>query len=310
MRLSPGSASWRPTWPRPSRWTPSTPPRRRRCCSTGSAATPPTWSSPSPPWPRSRRPPRSPAAGCPTRGRRGRRCSSRCHRSASRWARARGRTRRPPRCSRAACCWRCAHATRRRRRAGSGRPPAWRWRRGSGSPTRSRPCRRCWRSCRGPRGGAGGCSRCSSSRSPAPRRWRSPRPTRPSRAEPPKGTASSAIGRVVVDVLRWAPLLALAFLGAYLLLRSRRERVSRAIPARRDAEVAAALAGLMLLTLWTVAAFGSLGPGAGVPLGGRLRRLGDAARAARRDDPRAGRARPDGVDDRRPGGRGRRRLAR
>jgi hypothetical protein len=80
------------------------------------------------------------------------------------------------------------------------------------------------------------------------------------------GEGIERVGNVVVDVLRWAPLLALAFVGAYLLLRSRRERVARAIPLRRDAEVAAALTGLVLVILWAVAAFGSLGPGAGVPL--------------------------------------------
>jgi hypothetical protein len=71
---------------------------------------------------------------------------------------------------------------------------------------------------------------------------------------------------VLVDVLRWAPVLALAFVAAYLLLRSRHERISQAIPTRRDAEVAAALAGVMILVLWAVAAFGPVGPGAGVPL--------------------------------------------
>ncbi|MEA2124011.1 MAG: hypothetical protein QOI80_793 [Solirubrobacteraceae bacterium] len=80
------------------------------------------------------------------------------------------------------------------------------------------------------------------------------------------GDGAVRVGRVLVDTLRWAPLLLLAFGGAYLLLRSRREKVSRAIPTRRDAEVAAALAGVMILALWGVAAFGTVGPGAGVPL--------------------------------------------
>jgi hypothetical protein len=71
---------------------------------------------------------------------------------------------------------------------------------------------------------------------------------------------------VLADVLRWAPVLLLAFAGAYLLLRSRRERLSRAVPALRDAEVAAALVGTMILALWGVAAFGPVGAGAGVPL--------------------------------------------
>jgi hypothetical protein len=80
------------------------------------------------------------------------------------------------------------------------------------------------------------------------------------------GDGVERIARVLGHVLRWAPVLLLAFAGAYLLLRSRREKVSRAIPARRDAEVAAALAGAMLLALWGVAAFGPGGAGAGVPL--------------------------------------------
>ena len=70
---------------------------------------------------------------------------------------------------------------------------------------------------------------------------------------------------VLGDVLLWAPILALAFAGAYLLLRSRHEHVSRAIPARRDAEVAAALVGSLILALWAVAAFGPVGAGAGIP---------------------------------------------
>ena len=44
-----------------------------------------------------------------------------------------------------------------------------------------------------------------------------------------------------VGLLRWAPLLALAFVAAWLLWRSHSAHLSRAIPARRDAEVAAGL---------------------------------------------------------------------
>ena len=44
-----------------------------------------------------------------------------------------------------------------------------------------------------------------------------------------------------VGLLRWAPFLLLAFAGAWLLWRSRRERVATAIPARREAEVSAGL---------------------------------------------------------------------
>jgi hypothetical protein len=56
-------------------------------------------------------------------------------------------------------------------------------------------------------------------------------------------------------LLRWAPVLALAFVGAWLLARSRRERVASAIPARREAE---RVAGLLVATgaaQWLVAAF-------------------------------------------------------
>ena len=82
-------------------------------------------------------------------------------------------------------------------------------------------------------------------------------------------------GASIVDVLRWAPLLALAFVGAYLLLRSRRERVSRAIPARRDAEVAAALTGIDAAGAARRARrSGRSAPGAGVPLAAALRAWG------------------------------------
>jgi hypothetical protein len=43
-------------------------------------------------------------------------------------------------------------------------------------------------------------------------------------------------------LLRWAPVAALAFLGAWLLWRSRRERLGRLVPEQRDAEHAAFLA--------------------------------------------------------------------
>jgi uncharacterized protein YggT (Ycf19 family) len=43
-------------------------------------------------------------------------------------------------------------------------------------------------------------------------------------------------------LLRWAPVLALAFLGVWLLWRSRRERLGRLVPEQRDAEHAAFLA--------------------------------------------------------------------
>jgi hypothetical protein len=44
-----------------------------------------------------------------------------------------------------------------------------------------------------------------------------------------------------VGVLRWAPILALALLGAWLLARSRRTRVARVVVERREAEHVAAL---------------------------------------------------------------------
>ena len=58
-------------------------------------------------------------------------------------------------------------------------------------------------------------------------------------------------------LLRWAPVFALAFLGAWLLWRSRRERLARAVPARRDAEHAAFLALAVCAAQVAVAAFTS-----------------------------------------------------
>ncbi len=56
-------------------------------------------------------------------------------------------------------------------------------------------------------------------------------------------------------VLRWAPVLALAFLALWLLWRSRRDRVADALPERRDVEVAATLAALVCAAQVLVAAF-------------------------------------------------------
>ncbi len=94
-------------------------------------------------------------------------------------------------------------------------------------------------------------------------------------AEQPGGRARpGTFAGLLVDrgagVLRWAPVLALAFLGAYLLVRSRQERLSRAIPARRDAELAAALTGLALLGATGAAAFGAVAAAPGLPLAGAL----------------------------------------
>jgi hypothetical protein len=56
-------------------------------------------------------------------------------------------------------------------------------------------------------------------------------------------------------LLRWAPFAALALWSLWLLWRSRRERVARAVPARIDAEVAAALLALVCAAQVFVAAF-------------------------------------------------------
>jgi hypothetical protein len=56
-------------------------------------------------------------------------------------------------------------------------------------------------------------------------------------------------------LLRWAPLLALVFLGAWLLRRSRRERLGRLLPEQRDAEHAAFLALAVCAAQVAVAAF-------------------------------------------------------
>jgi hypothetical protein len=56
-------------------------------------------------------------------------------------------------------------------------------------------------------------------------------------------------------LLRWAPVLALAFVGAWLLARSRRGRVAAAIPARREAEAVAALLAATAVAQWLIASF-------------------------------------------------------
>jgi hypothetical protein len=56
-------------------------------------------------------------------------------------------------------------------------------------------------------------------------------------------------------LLRWAPVLALAFLGGWLLWRSRRGRVARAVPGVRDIELAAGLCAAALGAQVLVAAF-------------------------------------------------------
>jgi hypothetical protein len=56
-------------------------------------------------------------------------------------------------------------------------------------------------------------------------------------------------------LLRWAPVLALAFYALWLLWRSRRDRLARALPERRDVEVAATLCALVCASQVFVAAF-------------------------------------------------------
>ena len=59
----------------------------------------------------------------------------------------------------------------------------------------------------------------------------------------------------VAGLLRWAPVLALAFVAAWLLWRSRREHVAAAIPERREAERTAELLLWIAGVQWVVAAF-------------------------------------------------------
>lgn len=79
-----------------------------------------------------------------------------------------------------------------------------------------------------------------------------------------------ADGRGDLALLLTAPILLLAPVGVLLLVRSRRAHLSRAIPARRDAEVAAGLTTIMAAALWAGAAVGPIGPGAGVPFAAAL----------------------------------------
>ena len=56
-------------------------------------------------------------------------------------------------------------------------------------------------------------------------------------------------------LLRWAPFVALALVGAWLLWRSRRDRLARALPARLDVEAAASLLLAVAVAQVLVAAF-------------------------------------------------------
>jgi hypothetical protein len=67
-------------------------------------------------------------------------------------------------------------------------------------------------------------------------------------------------------VLRWAPVVALAFLGGWLLWRSRRERLGRLVAEQRDAEHAAFLAlavcaGQVAVAAFALVSLGGLGAG-------------------------------------------------
>jgi hypothetical protein len=64
-----------------------------------------------------------------------------------------------------------------------------------------------------------------------------------------------------LELLPWAPVLALAVLGAWLLWRSRRERLGRLVPEQRDAEHAAFIC---LVVCAAVAAVAVVVPGSGV----------------------------------------------
>ena len=75
-------------------------------------------------------------------------------------------------------------------------------------------------------------------------------------------------------LLRWAPVTALAFAGAWLLWRSRREHVAAVIPERRESERTAALLLAILGAQWLVAGFAAESPAGpwfpGLPLAAAL----------------------------------------
>ncbi|MBE2319212.1 hypothetical protein DVA67_024765 [Solirubrobacter sp. CPCC 204708] len=63
-----------------------------------------------------------------------------------------------------------------------------------------------------------------------------------------------------IGLLRWAPLIALAFFAAWLLYRSRRDQLARVAPARRETEAAAALLLAMVGAHLVVVAILAAGP--------------------------------------------------
>jgi hypothetical protein len=90
----------------------------------------------------------------------------------------------------------------------------------------------------------------------------SPRAASPAPSPP----LSDHLGRIVglwVDrdagLLRWAPVLALAGVAAWAVWRSRREGLGRALPARREAELAAMLALSVCAGQWLVAVIAAPG---------------------------------------------------
>jgi Trk-type K+ transport system membrane component len=58
-----------------------------------------------------------------------------------------------------------------------------------------------------------------------------------------------------LELLRWAPAFALVFYAAWLLRRSREERLARVVPERESAEAAAMLALAVVAAMLLVAAF-------------------------------------------------------
>ena len=85
-----------------------------------------------------------------------------------------------------------------------------------------------------------------------------------------RATAPSRGAQGVLETIWFAPATVLVAATLVLLARSRREHVSRAIPARRDAEVGAGLTSLALLLLVVAATIEPVAPEAGVPLAGAL----------------------------------------
>jgi len=80
-------------------------------------------------------------------------------------------------------------------------------------------------------------------------------------AEDAAGIAERAVNLLALwldpsaGLLRWAPVLALTFVGAWLLMRSRRAHVASAIPARREAERVAELLVATVGAQWLIASF-------------------------------------------------------